>query len=78
MVCFSVGMTFIYGSISVRLPSNEVVLFFGIIAALIDLGEEIAADAMDAEGDRLIKSNSLPIKYVRSTALKTSVFFSLE
>lgn len=74
MVSFSVGMTFIYGGASVGLPLHKMVLFFGLIAALIDLGEEIAADAMDIKGDQLIKSNSLAIKHGRSTALKISGF----
>lgn len=74
MVSFSVGMTFIYGGSSVGLPFHKMVLFFGLIAALIDLGEEIAADAMDIKGDQLINSNSLAIKYGRSTALKISCF----
>jgi geranylgeranylglycerol-phosphate geranylgeranyltransferase len=73
MVSFSVGMAFIYGGASVGLPFHKMVLFFGLIAALIDLGEEIAADAMDIKGDQLIKSNSLAIKYGRSTAIKNSV-----
>ncbi len=77
MVSFSVGMTFIYGGATVELPLNKVVLFFGFIAALIDLGEEIAADSMDIKGDLLINSNSLAIKYGGSTALKVSstIFF---
>ena len=77
MVSFSVGMTFIYGGATVGLPFHKMVLFFGLIAALIDLGEEIAADAMDIEGDRLINSNSLAIKFGKSTALKISgsIFF---
>lgn len=72
MVSFSVGMTFIYGGVSVGLPFNVIVWFFGIVSALIDLGEEIAADAMDMKGDALIDSNSLAIKYGKPTALKTS------
>ena len=77
MVSFSVGMTFIYGGASVGLPFHKMVLFFGLIAALIDLGEEIAADAMDIKGDLLINSNSLAIKYGGSIALKISsyIFF---
>ena len=77
MVSFSVGMTFIYGGASVGLPLHKTVLFFGLIAALIDLGEEIAADAMDIKGDQLINSNSLAIKFGESTALKISgsIFF---
>jgi geranylgeranylglycerol-phosphate geranylgeranyltransferase len=73
MVSISVGMTFIYGGISVGLPFNKMIWFFGIIAALIDLGEEIAADSMDIKGDMLISSNSLAIKYGQQKAIKVSV-----
>ncbi|WKZ70852.1 MAG: UbiA family prenyltransferase [Melioribacteraceae bacterium] len=77
LVSFSVGMTFIYGGLSVGLPYEIAVLFFGVIAALIDLGEEIAADAMDIKGDLLIDSNSIAIKYGRTTALTiSSMIFS--
>jgi geranylgeranylglycerol-phosphate geranylgeranyltransferase len=72
MVSLSVGMTFIYGGASVGLPLNKTVLFFGLIAALIDLGEEIAADSMDVEGDTVINSKSLAIKYGRQKALRIS------
>lgn len=72
MVSFSVGMTFIYGAVAVGLPLNRRAWFFGVIAALIDLGEEIAADAMDIKGDTLIDSNSLAIRYGKAAALKTS------
>lgn len=74
MVSFSVGMTFVYGGASAGLPFHKLVLLFGLIAALIDLGEEIAADAMDVEGDLLINSNSLAIKYGRLTSIKISSF----
>jgi geranylgeranylglycerol-phosphate geranylgeranyltransferase len=74
IVSFSVGMTFIYGGASVGLPFHKMVLFFGLIAALIDLGEEIAADAMDIKGDLLINSNSLAIKYGESIAIKISSY----
>jgi geranylgeranylglycerol-phosphate geranylgeranyltransferase len=72
MVSFSVGMTFIYGGVSVGLPLNKAAWFFGIIAALVDLGEEIAADSMDMQGDLLINSNSLAIKHGKPAALKIS------
>jgi geranylgeranylglycerol-phosphate geranylgeranyltransferase len=72
VVSFSVGMTFIYGGATVGLPFHTVVVFFAIIAALIDLGEEIAADSMDTKGDLLINSNSIAIKYGESVALKIS------
>jgi len=73
MVCFSVGLTFVFGGLSVGMPFNKMVLFFAAIAALIDLGEEIAADSMDVEGDRLINSNSLAIKYGKDAAVNVSV-----
>ncbi len=72
LVSFSVGMTFIFGGISVGLPFNEAVLFFGLVAVLVDLGEEIAADAMDVKGDKLINSNSIAILYGKPIALKIS------
>ncbi|MCB9220173.1 MAG: UbiA family prenyltransferase [Ignavibacteriales bacterium] len=77
LVSFSVGMTFIFGGLSVGLPFHKIVLFFGVIAALVDLGEEIAADSMDMEGDLLINSNSLAIKYGKDSALNISfsIFF---
>lgn len=78
LVSFSVGMTFIFGGITVGNPYNKTVVFFGIIAALIDLGEEIAADAMDVKGDLLIDSKSIAIKYGKKTALMFSgIIFSL-
>ncbi|HOJ06216.1 MAG: prenyltransferase [Chlorobi bacterium] len=72
MVSFSVGMTFIFGGLSVGLPFNKIVLFFALIAALVDLGEEIAADSMDVKGDLLIDSNSIAIKYGKEKALRLS------
>jgi len=77
MVSFSVGMTFVFGGLSVGLPFNKIVLFFAVIAALIDLGEEIAADSMDVKGDLLIDSNSIAIKHGKTAAIKISslIFF---
>lgn len=74
MVSISVGMTFVYGGASVGLPFNKTSLFFGLIAALIDLGEEIAGDSMDMRGDVIINSNSLAIKYGKQTALRISCY----
>ncbi|PKM97348.1 MAG: prenyltransferase [Elusimicrobia bacterium HGW-Elusimicrobia-3] len=77
MVSFSVGMTFVYGGLSAG-ALNRVVLLFAAVAALVELGEEIAADAMDAEGDRLIGSRSLAIVRGRRCALRVSaVSFAL-
>ena len=72
LVSVSVGTTFIYGGISAGLPFHKLVWLFAAIAALVDLGEEIAADAMDIEGDILIDSNSLAIRYGKRTALTIS------
>lgn len=72
MVSFSVGMTFVYGGITVGLPFEKTVLFFGLLAAALDLGEEIAADAMDMEGDKEINSNSIAIKFGWGMALRIS------
>ncbi|MCU0343125.1 MAG: UbiA family prenyltransferase [Ignavibacterium sp.] len=74
MVSFSVGMTFVFGGLSVGMPFNKVVLFFAVIAALVDLGEEIAADSMDIKGDKLIDSKSLAIKHGKEKALRISTF----
>lgn len=72
MVSLSVGMTFIYGAVAVGQPMAKLVWFFSLIAFLIDLGEEIAADALDMEGDRIIGSKSIAIQYGQDRALKIS------
>jgi geranylgeranylglycerol-phosphate geranylgeranyltransferase len=74
MVSFSVGLTFVFGGLSVGLPFNKIVLFFAVIAAFIDLGEEIAADSMDVKGDLLIDSNSIAIRHGKTVAIKISSF----
>jgi geranylgeranylglycerol-phosphate geranylgeranyltransferase len=72
MVSFSVGMTFIFGGVVVGIPFEESVWLFGIMSALINLGEEIAADAMDMEGDRQTGSRSLPVLLGRENSLRIS------
>ena len=72
MVSFSVGMTFIFGGVGVGRPFEKVVWLFAVLAFLINLGEEIAADAMDMEGDRKTGSRSLPVMIGREAALKVS------
>jgi geranylgeranylglycerol-phosphate geranylgeranyltransferase len=77
MVSFSVGMTFIFGGIAVGRPDDVLVWWFGLLAGLFDLGEEIAADAMDTEGDRLIGSRSLAIVIgVRKALMVSAGVFS--
>lgn len=72
MVSISVGMTFIYGGIVVGKPFEPVVWFFALLVALINLGEEIAADAMDVAGDRQAQSRSLAVLLGPEQALKIS------
>lgn len=72
MVSFSVGMTFVFAGITVGKPFETIVWFFAAIVLLIDLGEEIAADAMDIEGDRQAGSRSLALVLGRENALKIS------
>lgn len=74
MVSFSVGMTFVFGGIVVGQPANINAWWFGLIALLLDLGEEIAADAMDVEGDKIVGSRSLAIVYGRERALRISAW----
>ncbi|NTW10606.1 MAG: UbiA family prenyltransferase, partial [Chlorobiaceae bacterium] len=72
-VGFSVGMTFIFGGIVVGNPFEEVVWFLALMTMLVDLGEEIAADALDLEGDRKTGSRSLAVLFGSETAMRTAV-----
>ncbi len=72
MAACSVGSTFVFGGIVVGRPADAVVWWFGLLAMLFDLGEEIAADAMDIEAVRLIGSRSLAIVIGPRNALKVS------
>lgn len=72
MVSFSVGMTFIFGGVSVSVPFDVLVWLFAAIAALINLGEEIAADVMDMQGDTKMDSKSIPIRYGAEKAVNIS------
>lgn len=78
LVSFSVATTFILGGIVVGDPWNKVILTFSIMAFFIDLGEEIAADGMDIDGDKKRNSKSIAIKMGRKAALNiSSILFSL-
>jgi len=70
MVAASVGVTFILGGIAVGQPLNKIVWFFGLIAFLIDLAEEIEGDAMDIQGDRKRDSRSIAIVLGREAAVR--------
>ena len=71
MVSVSVGATFVFGGASVG-EVNGVVLTFAAMAFTFDLGEEIAADAMDAEGDKERTVRSLAIILGHASALRIS------
>lgn len=73
MVAFSVGATFIFGAISMELPWNLIVWTFALMAFFVDLGEEIAGDAMDMEGDKKRGSRTIALLYGKSFAVKVTV-----
>ncbi len=75
-VGFSVGMTFILGGIIVGNPFNASVWYFALTTMFVDLGEEIAADSLDVEGDRKTGSRSLAVLFgpQRSMRIAASIF----
>jgi geranylgeranylglycerol-phosphate geranylgeranyltransferase len=78
MVSLSVAMTFLIGAIAVGQVGNRLVWVFALIAFFFDLAEEIAADAMDAEGDQKRGSKSIAIVYGKQSALRVSaILFAL-
>ncbi len=77
-VAFCVSMTIVIGGTAVGAAVNGLVLTFGALAFLFDLGEEIASDAMDVEGDSLRSSGSIAARSGRAQALRLSgVAFAL-
>ena len=74
-VSSSVAVTIILGGIVVGDPWNKTVLIFSIMLFVFNLGEEIAADTMDIEGDKKRNIKSIPILIGRKNALNIS--FSL-
>ena len=78
MVSSSVAITFIFGGIVVGNPWNVIVWSFAFIAFFINLGEEIASDALDMKGDEKINSKSIAITMGMANALKiSSVLFCI-
>jgi geranylgeranylglycerol-phosphate geranylgeranyltransferase len=78
MVSLSVAMTFLIGAIAVGQANNRMVWVFASFAFFFDLAEEIAADAMDVEGDQKIGSQSIAILHGRQRALRISaILFGL-
>jgi len=72
LVSLSVGMTFLYGGLVVGKPFQPAVWYLAVLGALINLGEEIAADALDAPGDQVVGSRSLALQLGREEALGIS------
>ncbi len=72
MVSTCVGMMFIFGAIAVGEPWNPVIWTLGGLAFCFDLGEEIAADALDMEGDGLRGTRSIAILAGSQAALTIS------
>ncbi len=72
IVSASVGATFILGGIIVGRVESRLIWVFALIVFLFDLAEEIAGDAMDAEGDRVRGSKSVAILKGRRAALNLS------
>lgn len=79
IVSASVASTFLLGGMVVGQPWNRTVWAFGLVAFVFDLAEEIAGDAMDAEGDQQRASTSIALVYGKRTALRISstLFMSL-
>jgi geranylgeranylglycerol-phosphate geranylgeranyltransferase len=73
MVCASVGITFILGAMTVHDPWNRIVWTFSLIAFFFDLGEEIAGDAMDMEGDKKRGSRSIALLKGKRFALRITM-----
>jgi geranylgeranylglycerol-phosphate geranylgeranyltransferase len=72
IVSANVALTFILGGIAAGQLWDPIVWAFGAFAFCFDLGEEIAGDAMDAEGDRKRGSRSIALVYGKQTALRIS------
>ena len=73
MVSTSVAVTFVLGGIIVEMLWSPAVWALSLMVFLINLGEEIAADAMDIEGDKVRGVRSVPILIGKLNALRISV-----
>ncbi|MFP4021115.1 MAG: UbiA family prenyltransferase, partial [Halanaerobium sp.] len=71
-VSSSVAVTIILGGVVVGKPWNIATLIFSMMLFVFDLGEEIAADAMDIGGDKKRNINSIAILIGRKKALYIS------
>ncbi len=72
MVAVTVGMTFIFGGVAVGNLSEPLVWFMAVMTLGVDLGEEIAADALDVAGDRQTGSHSLAVMFGPDRAMQVA------
>jgi geranylgeranylglycerol-phosphate geranylgeranyltransferase len=72
MVSFCVAFTFLLGGTAVGQTGNRVVWLFALMAFFVDLGEEIAGDAMDMDGDKKRNSQSIALRHGKKFALTIS------
>ena len=73
MVGISVASFFIFGGVSVGGLTNGLIWIFGVLAFIFDLGEEIAADAMDMAGDKERSSETIALLHGKQYALRISI-----
>lgn len=74
MVALSVAWFFIFGGVTVGGMTNGLVWTFAALAFIFDLGEEIASDAMDMEGDEKRSTMTIARIYGKMYALRVSSF----
>ena len=72
LVSLSVASAFVFGGVAVNNPRADLVWWFALLVFLFNLGEEIAADAFDIQGDLRAGSRSLAILYGQRIALRCS------
>jgi len=76
-VSSSVAVTILLGGIVVSTSLNTAVIIFSLMVFIFNLGEEIAADAMDIEGDKMRDTRSVAILIGRKNALFISFLLFL-
>ncbi len=72
LVSSSVAITLIFGGIVVGEPWNKVVWLISMMVFLFNLGEEIASDVMDMEGDKKRNVKSIAILIGKKNAFRIS------
>lgn len=74
MVSLSVAWFFIFGGIVVDGLTNIILWIFVVLAFIFDLAEEIAADAMDIEGDKKRSTKTIALIHGEKYAIRVSIF----